>query len=112
VCFRAWQRTACSQKRISRAAIRGGSALEPLIEMIRAALADGTLPRIDHTIFAGRSQGDHVCVCCGLPIQRDEVEYEPRGTQGLYAHLRCSTTWRAESARLDGGAPGATAAGA
>jgi hypothetical protein len=113
-CFRAWRRIASCQKLLSRTALRGGAAPDPLTEAIRAALVAGALPCIGHTIFAGRSQGDHVCVCCGQAIQRGEVEYEPRPTPpGLYAHLRCFTAWRVESARLEGGraGPGRAAAG-
>jgi hypothetical protein len=115
VCFRAWGRIASCQKRISRRAFRGGSALDPRIAKIRAALLAGALPRINHKAWAGRAMGDHACICCSSVIARDDAEYESPALPGRYAHIACFTVWRAESARLeqaDGGVPGATAAGA
>jgi hypothetical protein len=111
VCFRAWGRIASCQKRISRTTLRGGSALDPRIAQIRAALLDGALPRIDHKAWAGRAMGDHACICCGLVIGRDDAEYESQVLLGQYAHIACFTVWRAESARLEKAA-GAAAAGA
>ena len=81
-----------------------------LAETIRAALAAGTLPRIDRTLYAGRSHGDHACACCGLPIRRGEIEFQPQSTPSLYAHFACFNAWRHESDRMtpDGAEPGAT----
>ena len=113
-CVRSWQRIADSQK-LLRQGISGGSARDPLIEEIRAALLDGALPRINHQAWARRAYGDHDCVCCGTRIRAGDAEYEPQVALGRYAHIVCFMVWRAESARLeqaDGAAPGAMAAGA
>jgi hypothetical protein len=90
-----------------------GTSADSLREKIRAALAVGTLPRINLKLWAGESDGSRACACRGLLIQRDEVGYGPRLALGLYAHFPCFTTWRAESERLEqpgGAAPGAMAA--
>lgn len=101
VAHRAWQLIAASQKLLSSRAIRGGAS-DPLDEKIRAALRSGVLPQIDERLWAGKARGDRACACCTLPIARGEVEDEPQAAPGLYAHLRCFTSWRAESGALDG----------
>jgi hypothetical protein len=87
-----------------------------LRDKVSASLRAGTLPRIDHHAWAGKALGDHTCACCGMVIERDAAEHEPRAAPGLFAHVACFGAWYAESERLEqaGGDPssGATAAGA
>jgi len=112
--FCAWQRVAASQTRL-RVSIRGGSAPDPLIAAIRAALEAGALPRIDRQTWAGKALGNHVCACCGRRIDASDVEYGPRVAPGRYAHIGCFTAWHMESALLAqprDASPGAAAAGA
>jgi hypothetical protein len=87
----------------------------PLGEKIKAAIGAGTLPRIDHRVWAAKATGDRVCACCGAVIERETPEYEPQAGPGLYAHVACFTVWQTESARLDqvdGAAPSPIAVGA
>jgi hypothetical protein len=100
--YDAWHAIAASKRRL-RPRIRGGSALDPVTETVRAALRAGALPRIDGRSWAGQAYGNHPCACCGSHIQAGDAEYEPQGAQGRYVHIACFTVWRVESARLEQG---------
>ena len=99
LCASARQEIAASRRR-SRRRIAGGSATDPVTEVIRGALRAGALPQIDRRAWAGKAYGNHSCVCCSLHIPAGDAEYEPQGAPGRYAHIACFTAWHVESARL------------
>jgi len=73
---------------------------EELRARVRRRIRGGELP--DCTggqTFAGHGR-DSLCVCCGRPIQAQQVEYEVvfrSRSESLFAHVDCYRIWRQES---------------
>ena len=71
-----------------------------LRDRIRAWLAQGLLPAIDATAWAGPGTGQPCAVCRGV-VEIGETEYEISCAGGhLFAHRDCYTIWHEESRSL------------
>ncbi len=74
--------------------------VESLRDSIRKRVADGSLPVLTGSAWAGQARGDHRCACCHRTIRHLEMEYEAGGQVDVHAHIQCFTLWLAESRLL------------
>jgi len=70
---------------------------ESLRHSTRARVADGRLPVLSGSAWAGKAPGDHRCACCHRTIRATAIEYEPRDHAAMYAHMECFVIWLSES---------------
>ncbi len=74
-----------------------------LRERVRAWLAQGRLPAIDATAWAGPGTGERCAVCRGVVETGQEIS---RDGAPLFAHRDCYAIWRDESRPLPRGGGG------
>jgi hypothetical protein len=68
---------------------------------VRELVDNGTLPVvISNRIVASYGLEDHTCVCCGLKIEPQQVEYQAddprRKERPLHLHFGCHVLWQIE----------------
>jgi hypothetical protein len=82
--------------------MRGPTIAEKdLRDRIRCRMHEGSLPAMRVANFdAGFGEGD-VCIGCGEPIAKSQVEYDVMTIQErrVKLHIRCFATWQEEASR-------------